>query len=91
MWELLYIASSKNFLIKKSEENIGYCCIDDNKCLIQLFLLKEYHSQMDGAVTLLLDLNLINSASLSFKEPVAFNSCLLHSKFTQPNTCCFQH
>jgi predicted acetyltransferase len=91
MWELLYIASSKNFLISNQDKNIGYCCIDANDNLLQLFLKKEFNGKMNAVLKSLIDKKLIVSASLSSNEPIAFNTCLLYSKSIQPNTFCFQH
>ncbi|MDY8136242.1 GNAT family N-acetyltransferase [Aquimarina sp. 2201CG5-10] len=91
MWELLYIGSSKNYIIEKNDETIGYCCIDNDKNLLQLFLLKEYNVHVDLTIKSLIESKLINSARLSSNEPKVFNSCLLHSKSIEPNTYCFQH
>ena len=91
MWELLYIASCTNYLISEQGENIGYCCIDTNDSLLQLFLAKEFSGKMNAVVEALLEEKLIVSASLSSNEPIAFNTCLLHSKSIRPNTFCFQH
>ncbi|WP_237274477.1 GNAT family N-acetyltransferase [Tenacibaculum ovolyticum] len=91
MWELLYIASSKNYLINKGNKNIGYCCIDENGSLLQIFLHKEFNSKMNSVIQSLIEEKLIISASLSSNEPIAFNTCLLHSKSMKPNTFCFQH
>ena len=46
---------------------------------------------MHNAIGLLVEAELIKSASLSSNEPIAFNACLLHSKSIRPNTFCFQH
>ena len=91
MWELLYIASSKHYLINNQNKNIGYCCIDANRSLLQIFLFKEFNSKMDLVIQSLINKKLIVSASLSSNEPIAFNTCLLHSKSMEPNTFCFQH
>lgn len=90
MWEQLYIASSQHYLIKQSD-TLGYCCINEEGCLIQIFLEKNYLSLMDKVIQELISDGLIKSASLSSNEPVAFNSCLLHSKSLKTNTFCFQH
>ncbi len=91
MWELLYIASSKHYLINSQNKNIGYCCIDANRSLLQIFLFKEFNSKMNSVIQSLIDERLIVSASLSSNEPIAFNTCLLYSKSMKPNTFCFQH
>ncbi|WP_420320797.1 GNAT family N-acetyltransferase [Flagellimonas sp.] len=91
MWELLYIASCKNYLINDQGEKIGYCCIDTNGSLLQLFLLTESNSKMNTVLEALIEEKLIVSASLSSNEPIAFNACLLYSKSMKPNTFCFQH
>ena len=91
MWELLYINSAQHYLIADAEQNMGYCCVDENGSLIQIYLLNEYKSQMDKVVEKLIELKLITSASLSSNEPVAFNICLSHSKSIIPNTYCFQY
>ncbi|WP_040282387.1 GNAT family N-acetyltransferase [Psychroserpens damuponensis] len=91
MWELLYIANSKSYLISNQNKKIGYCCIDTNGSLIQIFLLKEFNSKMNSIIRTLLKEKLITSASLSSNEPIAFNTCLSLSKSIKPNTLCFQH
>lgn len=40
MWEQLYIASSQHYLIDNEENTRGYCCINSEDCLVQIFLLK---------------------------------------------------
>lgn len=91
MWEALYIASSQTYLIEKDAEKIGYCCIDEEKSLTQIFLNKEHLHQMQNAIQLLIEDKLISSAKLSSIEPVSFNACLFHSKSLENNTFCFQH
>ena len=92
MWEQLYIASSQHYVIENDNNSvIGYCCIDDKGSLIQIFLSEEFNSQMEKVITLLIDLKLISSASLSSNEPLSFNTCLYYSKSIKPNTLCFQH
>jgi predicted acetyltransferase len=91
MWELLYIDSSQHYLITNSDSTIGYCCIDDKDCLIQIFLLEKYNSSMTQVITELIESKLITKASLSSNEPIAFNTCLSLSKDTKVNTFCFEH
>lgn len=91
MWELLYINSAQHYLIKDTNQNMGYCCIDDKGSLLQLFLIDNYKVKMQEVVKTLIDLKLINSASLSSNEPVAFNACLFYSKSIKTNTFCFQY
>lgn len=91
MWELLYIESSQHYLIQNNNRTMGYCCVNDADCLIQLFLEEEYYSAVDGVIEQLIKTKLINAASLSSKESMAFNACLMHSKSTKVNTFCFQH
>ncbi|SOE22981.1 Acetyltransferase (GNAT) domain-containing protein [Spirosomataceae bacterium TFI 002] len=91
MWELLYIASSQHYLIDHNEGHIGYCCIDENNSLIQIFLSEDSSFLMEKVVSELISLKLISSASLSTNEPIGFNACLSHSKSTTVNTFCFQH
>ncbi|MCG1037642.1 GNAT family N-acetyltransferase [Polaribacter sargassicola] len=91
MWELLYIASTKNYLIYSQEKNIGYCSIDNNHSLLQLFILDGFKAKMKTVVESLIEQKLIVSASLSSNEPIAFNTCLSLSKSIKPNTFCFEH
>ncbi len=91
MWEQLYIASSQHYLIENNNKTIGYCCINDEKCLLQIFLLEEYNSKMENVITTLIDSELITSASLSSNEPISFNTCLSLSKSIKVNTFCFEH
>lgn len=91
MWELLYIASCKNYLIRYQDKNIGYCSINENRSLLQIFLKKECIHKMNTVIKSLIEQHLIISASLSSNETIAFNACLLNSKSMKPNTFCFQH
>lgn len=91
MWELLYIASSQHYLIENNDKTLGYCCINEDACLTQIFLEQEYSSQMNQIIEDLIKSELIKSASLSSNEPIGFNACLFHSKSTKTNTFCFEH
>lgn len=91
MWELLYIGSSQHYLIENNNKTMGYCCIDDQKCLLQMFLLERYNSKIELVITALIDVKLITSASLSSNEPISFNTCLSLSKSIKANTFCFEH
>jgi len=91
MWEQLYIASSQDYLIEVEAESIGYCCIDDNKNLKQIYLNEDSNYLMSDVIQSLIESGLMCSASLSSIEPVSFNACLFHSKSTQANTFCFQY
>jgi predicted acetyltransferase len=91
MWELLYIISSQHYFIENDEGSVGYCCINEEGCLVQIFLVEEYGAEMSSVIEGLIQSGLIRSASLSSNEPVGFNSCLLHSISTKPNTFCFEH
>lgn len=91
MWEQLYVASSQHYLIENNNNTVGYCCINDAACLLQLFLEEAYYSQMDTVIQELIKSKLITTASLSSNEPIGFNACLIHSKSTKPNTFCFEH
>jgi len=91
MWELAYIASSQHYLIKDDDIIMGYCCINNENCLIQIFLEKEYYSEMENVIKELIESELIRSASLSSNETISFNACLVHSKSMKANTFCFEH
>ncbi|MDX2415600.1 MAG: GNAT family N-acetyltransferase, partial [Bacteroidales bacterium] len=69
----------------------GYCCISDEACLLQVFLLEEYTVKMELVIAQLIESKLISSASLSSNEPIAFNACLSLSKSIKINTFCFEH
>ncbi|MDA3907061.1 MAG: GNAT family N-acetyltransferase [Bacteroidales bacterium] len=91
MWELLYIGSSQHYFIENDENIMGYCCINDDNCLVQIFLLEEYNSKMENVITALIESKLITSASLSSNEPISFNTCLSLSKGNKTNTFCYEH
>ncbi len=91
MWEQLYIASSQHYFIENNENTIGYCCINENGDLLQIFLLDKFNSKMNLVISELIHSKLISSASLSSSEPISFNTCLSLSKGIEPNTFCFQH
>ena len=91
MWELLYIASSQQYLICFEDSAIGYFCVNENNSLIQIFLEESHSGKMNQIIEELIETKLIKSASLSSNEPIAFNTCLFFTKSTQTNTFCFQH
>ena len=64
---------ASGYLIENNNTTYGYCCINNEKCLVQIFLLEEYKSKMEHAITALIDAKLITSASLSSNEPISFN------------------
>ena len=80
MWEQLYIASSQTYLVVIGNQKAGYCCIDSNKSLLQLFLPHDYLHLMDEVVRALIESDLMVAASLSSNDPIAFNTCLFHAK-----------
>ncbi|AZQ61147.1 GNAT family N-acetyltransferase [Flammeovirga pectinis] len=91
MWQDLYIASASTFLIEINEISIGYCCIDDSKSLLQIFLNKESNYLMENTLKALISKNLITSARLSTIEPVSFNASLGLANSVDKNTLCFQY
>lgn len=91
MWELLYIGSSQHYFIESNNTVIGYCCINDEGSLLQIFLLEAYNSKMEVVIKALIASKLITSASLSSNEPISFNTCLALSKSIKVDTFCFQH
>ncbi len=91
MWELLYIASSKHYLIEEDGETIGFCCINEEGALLQIYLNEDKALNMLGVIQKLLASNLMNSANLSSNEPIGFNSCLALSKSIEVNTFCFEN
>jgi predicted acetyltransferase len=91
MWEQLYIASSQHYLIENNGNTLGYCCINEEACLIQIFLEKEYCTEMLKVIKELIKSELIKSANLSSNEPIGFNACLFLSKSIKTNTICFEH
>ena len=86
MWEALYIANSIVYLIKNKEEEIGYCCIDQDKSLNQLFLIDTHRYLINSVITELIKEEMMVSAQLSSIEPVLFNTCLQFSKSMEVNT-----
>ncbi|MFY0684894.1 MAG: GNAT family N-acetyltransferase [Balneola sp.] len=91
MWEQLYINSSEHYLIQDDTLHLGYCCINEDKCLTQIFLMKNHLAKMSTVLETLISNGLITSASLSSNEPVAFNTCLFYLKSITTNTFCFEH
>ncbi|MQP23799.1 GNAT family N-acetyltransferase [Flavobacterium sp. LMO8] len=91
MWEILYIGSSQHYLIENDNNILGYCCINEEASLTQIFLEENHCSKMDNVIEQLIKLELIKSASLSSNEPIGFNACLFHSTSTKANTFCFEH
>lgn len=89
MWEALYIANAQDYLIEKEGQTIGYCCIDAQKSLLQIFLDNAHRALMDSSIEALIASGLIASAKLSSIEPAAFNAALGHSKAIKKNTLCY--
>lgn len=90
MWESLYIAGSQNYLIDENGETMGYCCIDEEKSLTQIYLTAPQRFRMSATITSLIGNGLVTSAKLSSMEPISFNACLLHAKSISANTFCYQ-
>lgn len=91
MWEVVYIASSQAYLIKNKNQNIGYCCINGEESLTQIFLCEGHNYLMNKVIHSLIESKLISSAKLSSIEPISFNACLAYSKSVDVNTYCFQY
>ena len=91
MWEVVYIASSQAYLIKNKNQNIGYCCINIEGSLTQVFLCEGHNYLMDKVIQSLIESKLISSAKLSSIDPISFNTCLAYSKSVDVNTYCFQY
>ena len=91
MWQDLYIASSQASLIEKNNKHIGYCCIDGNNSLLQLYVNNENKYLTITIVEQLIEFKLITSASLSSIEPILFNACLHLSKSIKTNTFCYEY
>lgn len=90
MWEVLYIASSQTYFIYQDNLQLGYCSIDEDHSLTQVFLCDEYRFLMAKVIQSLVEAELISSAKLSSIEPVGFNACLSQAKSTETNTLCYQ-
>jgi len=86
MWEVLYVANSVSYLIKNEGREIGYCCIDQDKSLNQIFLKDSHRYLMKSIVTELININMIVSAHLSSIETTSFNTCLRFAKSIQAHT-----
>lgn len=91
MWESRYIANASNYLINIKANTIGYCCINSENTLLQVYVKPEYRFLMQDVISKLIDLKLITTASLSSIEPIAFNISLALSKTVTENTYCFQY
>ena len=91
MWEALYIANSETYLIENVNQTIGYCCIDENKSLLQLYVTHENRHLIKPIIKQLIEATLITSASLSSIEPISFNACLNLSTSTKTNTYCYEY
>lgn len=91
MWELLHIALSSTYLIKQAETVIGYCCVDPEKSLNQIYLSPPHKYQMQVVLEALINSELMRSARLSSIEPIAFNICLALAKGIEINTFNYRH
>ena len=91
MWEALYIAQSETYLIKTESNTIGYCCIDAENSLTQIYLEVPFKYLMNATIGDLITSKHIRSAKLSSIEVVSFNACLLHSKSIESDTINYQY
>lgn len=91
MWELLYIAGATNYLIYLNETLVGYCSIDNDDCLLQVYVKDPYRCYAEEVVNELVAQKIIEKASLSSNEPILFNAVLGKATKKQINTFCFQH
>lgn len=91
MWELLHIALSSTYLIKQADTVIGYCCVDPEKSLNQIYLTPPHKYLMQEVLESLISSELILSAKLSSIEPIAFNTCLAMAKTIDINTFNYRH
>lgn len=91
MWESRYIGNTSNYTITIQDTTVGYCCIDEDDTLLQIYVEPESRKQMRNIISALIESKLITSTSLSSIEPIAFNASLLLSKKTKENTYCFQY
>ncbi len=91
MWELLYIASTTAYFIQQGNQRLGFCCIDEKKRLLQLFLFTPFKARASEVIQTMIETGLIVSAQLSSSTPTAFNACLFHATKISTNTFCFEH
>lgn len=91
MWELLHIAVSETYLIKDDELTLGYCCIDAEDSLNQIYLITSHKYLMEAVIKELINSDLITSAKLSCIEPVSFNTCLALATDTKVDTFNYRH
>lgn len=91
MWELLYIASAQAHFIQQGNQRLGYCCIDEKKRLLQLFLFAPFKGLAIEVLQEMMDTRLIVGAQLSSSTPTAFNACLFHATISSTHTFCFEH
>lgn len=86
MWESLHIPSAATHLIQLKKKEIGYCCIDKDKSLLQLYLNKSNRHLTADAVKALIEADKITSALMSSIEIVSFNACLCHASRLEKDT-----
>ncbi|WP_020534493.1 GNAT family N-acetyltransferase [Lewinella cohaerens] len=91
MWEALYVASATPFLITLEDTSIGYCCIDEDKNINQLYLMPVHRFLINKVVEELIKEAMIQGALLSSIEPVAFNVCLAKTNTISANTFNFHY
>lgn len=86
MWESLYIANATHYLIISEDEIKGYCCIDEDASLLQLYLIDSYKNKINAVIDELIQTKLIRKAKLCSSEAIAFNACLERSKTIEKDT-----
>lgn len=91
MWELLYITSAPAHFIQEGNQKLGYCCIDEKKRLLQLFLFTPFKAKAIEVIQQMIETGLIEGAQLSSSTPTAFNACLFHATNISTHTFCFEH
>lgn len=86
MWESLYIAGATVFEIRERAQLIGFCCIDQEQYLLQLFLVPAHRYQMQDVLTFLIDSKRVVGAKVSSIEPITFSACLFHATSCEADT-----
>ncbi len=90
-WEEVNVALAQPYFITHNDSPIGYCCINEDQSLMQVFLNNRFNHQMNQIILSLIDSGYITSATMGSCEPVSFNACLRYANSLTTHTFCYEY
>ena len=91
MWEMLFYAGAESYLINLDGKSIGYCKIDEAKCLYLVYLEQLHKIEIDQFINELIATKKVSSAKMASSEPLSFNACLSRANSVTLDTFLYQY